>query len=194
MTLEGLMRSGRSPIAIGFDDAPFARTEGAQVPICGVVTHGTRFDGMLWGHTVRDGMDASERVAQMLLASKFHAQVHVVLLDGITMGGMNVHDVPALHAAVGVPCIPVMRKVPDRDRMRRVIGRLSQPEERWRRIGAAGDVHQRGSFVFKAHGVEPDVAGQVLEVLTCRGLVPECLRMAHLIGSAVQVGQSGKRA
>jgi len=194
MTLEGLIQSGRSPIAIGFDDAPFEKTEGAVVPICGVVTHGTRFDGMLWGKTVRDGMHVTERVAEMLLASKFLAQVHVVLLDGITMGGMNVHDIPALYEAVGIPCIPVMRKVPNRDKMRHVIDRLSEPEERWRRVLAAGEIHERGPYVFQAHGVDPDIAGRTLEVLTYNGHVPECLRLAHLIGSAVQMGQSGRRA
>ncbi|OAD24097.1 hypothetical protein THIOM_000050 [Candidatus Thiomargarita nelsonii] len=36
--------------------------------------------------------------------------------------------------------------------------------------------------------------GKILQRLTLTGHVPEALRIAHLIGSAVMTGESGKRA
>ena len=51
-----------------------------------------------------------------------------------------------------------------------------------------------GNYVFQVAGEAPDVIGPALNRLTDRGHVPEALRIAHLIGSAVRTGESGRRA
>jgi len=193
-----LVRAGRRLCAVGFDDGPFGRHRGAPVPLAGVVTVRTRFEGLLWGATTRDGDDATERIAELLTGSKFGPQVHVVLLDGIAVGGLNVVDLPALAAAVGVPCVAVMRRMPDRAAMRRAMLRTPDPDQRWARVERAGPIHRVGGFVFQVQGHDPadtpaDVAS-ALASLTDRGKVPEPLRLAHLIGAAVVTGQSGRRA
>jgi len=58
----------------------------------------------------------------------------------------------------------------------------------------AGAIHQAGPFVFQVAGAEPARIAPLLTRLTDRGNVPEALRLAHLIGSAVQQGESGRRA
>ena len=44
------------------------------------------------------------------------------------------------------------------------------------------------------HRGDAHTAGQVLTRLTDTGHVPEALRLAHLIGSAIMTGQSSNRA
>jgi len=193
-TLADKLRAGRRLTAIGFDDGPFERAAGSVVPLVGAVCIGTRFEGLLWGETVRDGEGATDAMAGMLTGSKFASQVHVVLTDGIAVGGLNVIDLPALAGAVGVPCIAVMRRAPDRDAMRRAMERLPAPDRRWATVRRAGEVHQQGGFTFQVVGIDPDEAALVLGALTDRGNVPEPLRLAHLIGAAVVTGVSGKRA
>jgi hypothetical protein len=180
--------------AIGFDDGPFARKRGAAVPLVGVVTSGTRLEGMLFDRTHKDGWRAGEVVARMLTDSKFATQVHVVLLDGIAFGGLNVVDLPQLHAAVGRPCICVMRKMPDLDAMARAIRRLPGAARRLDRIARAGPIHRRPPFYFQACGIDPDPAADALRRLTDRGNVPEPLRLAHHIAAAFVDGQSRGRA
>jgi len=46
----------------------------------------------------------------------------------------------------------------------------------------------------QAKGCTPEAAARLLQKVTENGNVPEALRIAHLIGSAVKTGQSGKRA
>ena len=162
--------------------------------LAGVVCRGTRFEGMLWGETRKDGWGATDRVVQMLQSSKYLAQVHIVLLDGIAFGGLNVVDLPALAAAVKRPCVAVMRRMPDLDGMERAIRRLPRPERRLERMRRAGPIHRRGPFVFQVVGLEPDPTHEALTRLTDTGHVPEALRLAHLIGSAVRDGQSRGRA
>ena len=178
---------------IGFDDAPHPR-DAETVEVAGVVCSDARFEGMVWGTAVKDGWDATDVIAQLLLASKYAAQVHAVLLDGIAVGGLNVIDLPQLHARVGVPCITVMRRVPDFDGMRRAIEHLPDPRRRLERLGHAGTVHERAPFFFQVVGATEDEAMEVLERTTDTGHVPEPLRLAHLIASAVIDGQSRGRA
>lgn len=192
--LARLLRSGRVPRVIGFDDAPFDRAAGSPVPVSGVVCSGTRIEGMVWGTATRDGADATDVLIGLLAESKFHDQVHLVLTDGIAVGGFNVLDLPRLAEALGLPCIAVMRRQPDVDAVRAVLGRFPDAERRLALLDRAGPIHTAGDFVFQCAGVAADVAAEALPPLTDRGKVPEALRLAHLIGAAVVTGQSGRRA
>jgi endonuclease V-like protein UPF0215 family len=61
-------------------------------------------------------------------------------------------------------------------------------------VRRAGPIHERPPFVFQVRGAEPDATAGALACLTDRGLVPEPLRLAHLIGAAIVTGESGHRA
>jgi uncharacterized protein len=192
--LARLLELGRTIRVVGFDDAPFARTRGASVPIAGIVCADTRIEGMLWGRARRDGWNATDVISAMLDGSKFRDQVRVVLLDGVAVGGFNVIDLPTLHTRTGMPCLTVMRRAPDLEAMRRVIERLPDPPRRLALLARAGEIHQRGPFTYQVVGEDPDVGEKLLQRFTREGNVPECLRLAHLIGSAVMLGESGRRA
>ena len=193
-SLAEVLRLGRQIRSIGFDDAPFDRTPGSPVHVSGIVCLDTRIEGMLWGQATKDGHDATDTIAELLLQSKFYDQVHVVLLDGIAVGGFNIVDLPALAARLERPCVAVMRKVPDLVAVQEVIRRLPDPDDRLDRLARAGAIHEVGGFIFQVCGEKPGVVARGLAQLTDRGRVPEPLRLAHLIGSAVQLGQSGRRA
>jgi endonuclease V-like protein UPF0215 family len=180
--------------AIGFDDAPFARRRGGRVHVAGVVCAGTRFEGMVWGHVRQDGWDATERLAGMLLGGKFLPQLHLVLLDGLSLGGFNLVDLDGLAIRLGRPCVAVMRRPPDLAAVERAIRRLPRPERRLRLLARAGPVHERPPFTFQVRGAGPGEVAEALSRLTDRGQVPEPLRLAHLVGAAVRLGESGRRA
>jgi endonuclease V-like protein UPF0215 family len=186
--------SGRLIRAIGFDDAPFARRRGAPVHVAGVVCSGTRFEGMVWGRVRRDGWDSTRTLVRLLAGGKFLPQLHLVLLDGIAFGGLNVVDLPGLAGALGKPCVALMRRPPDLEAMERAIRRLPRPERRLALLRAAGPIHAVPPFYFQVQGAEPAQTAEALVRLTDTGNVPEALRLAHLIGSAVVTGESGRTA
>lgn len=195
MEIEKLLECGRKIRVIGFDDAHWRENEdGVPVSVAGIVCSDTRFEGMLWGELTKDGLDATEAIGNLLGESKFARQVQLILLDGITFGGANVVDMPELSRAAGVPVIAVMRKVPRLEKFKHVLSRLPHADERLRRLEAAGPIYELDEFVFQVIGLPPKVAASALKRLTDVGLVPEALRVSHLIGSAVKLGQSGKRA
>ncbi len=192
-SLAKLLESGRSIRVLGFDDAPFLRSD-RTVNFCGVVCSDTRFEGMLWGEIDRDGFNATNVLADTILSSKFYRQINVILLDGVTMGGFNVINMRELFKKTGVTCVSVMRKYPDIEKMRSAISNLKNPDEKWNSIEDAGVIHNIAPFFFQVIGEDPEVAAELLKRLTDTGNVPEPLRIAHMIGAAVKTGQSGNRA
>ncbi|ATB35519.1 hypothetical protein CYFUS_000932 [Cystobacter fuscus] len=182
------------PRVVGFDDAPFARRVGARVCLAGVVCAGTRFEGLVWGQVRRDGWTATDEVCRLLVGGKFLPQLHLVLLDGLAFGGFNLVDLPRLAHTLGKPCVAVMRRPPDLDAVERALRHLSRPQARLQLLRRAGPIHQRGGFTFQVQGAEPEWVEEALQRLTDTGRVPEALRLAHLIGSAVMTGESTRRA
>jgi uncharacterized protein len=186
---------GRTLRAVGFDDAPFERgRRGALVGLAGVVCAGTRFEGLVWGGVRQDGWDATAAIARLLVGGKFLPQLHLVLTDGITFGGLNVVDLDALARSLARPCVAVMRRPPDLASVERAVRRLPRPERRLELFRRAGPVYRHGPFTFQVRGVDPEAAGRALARLTDRGAVPEPLRLAHLVGAAFREGESGRRA
>jgi endonuclease V-like protein UPF0215 family len=185
---------GRTLRAIGFDDAPFARGRRGDVGLAGVVCAGTRFEGLVWGRLRQDGWNATDAVVRLLLPGKFLPQLHLVLLDGVAFGGLNVVDLAALAERLGRPCVAVMRRPPDLGAVERAIRRLPGADRRLALLERAGPIHRSGPFVFQVRGAEPEATGRALERLTDRGAVPEPLRLAHLVGAAFARGESGRRA
>jgi uncharacterized protein len=192
--LNFLLRHKRQIRVIGFDDAPFVRHTTEPVAIAGVVCNLTRFEGMLWGHIEADGWDSTEQLSQMLLASKFHPQLHLVLLDGIGMGGLNLIDLPNLAQQIQLPCVAVMRQLPKLEKMKAAISLLPDPTKRLQILAKAGTIHVHPPFYFQVCGLSASLTAKILQRLTDTGNVPEALRLAHLITSAVINGESGKRA
>ncbi|MBE9210333.1 DUF99 family protein [Nostoc sp. LEGE 06077] len=194
MELEALLKNHRTIRVVGFDDAPFMRSANKPVGVAGVICADTRFEGMVWGEIEPDGWDATEKLCQLLIGGKFLPHLHIVLLDGISLGGFNIVDLPLLAERLERPCIAVMRKQPKLNAMIYAMQRLPHPEKRLEIIGHAGSVYEYAPFYFQVCGAEPDVTAQVLQRLTDCGHVPEALRLAHLITSAVVKGESGRQA
>jgi uncharacterized protein len=180
--------------AIGFDDAPFARGRRGPVGLAGVICAGTRFEGLVWGRVRQDGWNATASLVRLLAGGKFLPQLHLVLLDGIAFGGLNVVDLPALAGALARPCVAVMRRPPDLAAVEAAIRRLPGADRRLAVLRRAGPIHRLGGFVFQVQGAGPEPTASALARLTDRGRVPEPLRLAHLVGVAVRLGESGRRA
>ena len=194
MSLERAIRSDKTLRTVGFDDAPFERGTDAPVGLAGIVCKGTRFDGMLWGRVSPDGTSATDEIDRLLADSKFLPQLHAVLLDGIAFAGFNVVDLPALSERLALPCIAVMRDRPDFEAIESALQNVDDSERRLATIRQAGEVFPAADAFFQCAGCEAAVARRLVDRLSVTGHVPEPLRIAHLVASAVASGESGRRA
>ena len=110
----------RSPFShvVGFDDAPFSRDHRGNVPVVGAVFARLRLEGVLCGRVRRDGANATDNLARLVATSKFARQLQLVMLQGIALAGFNVIDIAALHRALDLPILVVVRRRPRLDKVR----------------------------------------------------------------------------
>lgn len=182
---------------LGVDDGPFPPRAKGRVLLIGVVCRGGRsVDGVLSTYIEADGMDATDRIIEMITGSRHKGQLRVVMTQGATFAGFNVIDIQQISKRTGLPVIVVSRKRPDFKKVRRAIKNLPEWRKRWAMLRAAGRLYpfelRRGvpSIYLQLTGIELKDAKRVVEMTSIRGLVPEPLRLAHLIATGVVRGES----
>lgn len=179
---------------VGFDDAPFPREHRGDVPVIGAVFAQLRLEGILSGRVRRDGANGTEHLTQLVAGSKFARQLQLVLLQGIALAGFNVIDVAALHRALGLPILVVVRRRPRLERVRRaLLARVPGGARKWRLIERLGPVEPVGGVFVQRVGMTLEEAATVIQRLAVHSRIPEPLRTAHLIAGGIAVGQSRGR-
>lgn len=175
---------------LGIDDGKFKPHTKGEVLVVGVVFRGgVSIDGVMHTTVALDGLDATEKLAAMINGSPHKHQLRLVMLNGVTLAGFNLVDLPKLHADTGLPVIALTQVKPDLDDIHAALGHLPDSETRWQIIQNAGEIHEvtnRGSKLYMGlAGIALSDALVVLDLTTVRGSLPEPLRVAHLIASGV---------
>ena len=180
---------------IGFDDAPFPAGYEGDVKVVGTVYAGLRLDGILVGEVTKDGLDAAEKLAALVQQSKFAPNLHLIMLQGIALGGFNVVDVFALHSQLDLPILVVSRRLPDTEAIRdALLTAIPGGPEKWAVIEQLGPMEPAGPVYVQRVGLTLEQATTVVKRLAVEGSLPEPLRVAHLIAGAIVEGQSRGRA
>jgi len=182
---------------LAFDDGPFEFRTGTT-PLVGVVFRGGQFmDGMLKFEVGVDGTDAEQKIISAVRKAKFK-DLRVIMLDGITFAGFNTVDIKYIYEGTGLPVIVVLRKKPDFAKFLGALGRLPHADERKACVEAAGPVAwvetKIGRLAFQCAGLSPGDAAEIIKTSSLRANMPEPLRVAHLIATALVRGQSIGRA
>jgi hypothetical protein len=179
---------------IGFDDGSFDKYSQATVPVVGAVFAGLRLEGVLVGRVRTDGADATRVLARMVRESKFAAQLQLVLLQGIALGGFNVIDLHVLHDELGLPVMVVARRQPRLQRIRAaLLTRVRGGARKWALIERLGPMEPLAGVYVQRVGLGPGEAEGVIRRLAVTGNLPEPLRTAHLIAGGIARGQSRGR-
>jgi len=180
--------------ALGVDDSYFVPHEPGSTSLIGVLMRAPNyFEGMLIRKIQVDGLDSTEAILDML-SSKYGRQVRVLFTQGITFGGFNIVDIRRIWEETNVPIIVVSRKEPD---MGKIENALKKHFEDWeRRIGLIKEYPitkiKNGEFELFVQfvGIDKDEVQNTVQQFTVRGAIPEPLRVAHLIASALYFGES----
>ncbi len=189
------MRPFRYSHVIAFDDAPFIRAHRGDVLVVGVAFSGLRIEGVLSTRVRRDGANATRAISTLVKSSRFAAQLHLILFQGITLGGFNVVDIHGLHEVSGVPVLVVARKKPSFAAIEEaLLTRVRGGKQKWALVQKAGPVEPVGPVYVQRAGIELADAIEVVRRLSVHGNIPEPLRVAHLIAGGVTTGHSRGRA
>lgn len=183
---------------IGWDDGPFQFKRKGKVILIGVVYRGANFlDGLLKTEIDIDGTDATEKISSAIAKSKFK-DLRVIMLDGITFAGFNTVDIKELYERTKLPVIVVLRKKPDFEKFKSALKNMENAERRLKAVEHAGEIFWIGidgkRICFQCFGLRKQEAEEIIKLATKHGLVPEPLRVAHIIATGIVFGESVGRA
>ena len=186
---------------LGFDDAAFEfGSAGKSVPVIGVIFRGGDFiDGMLRTDITIDGMDATDKLIERINSTRHKQQLRAIMLDGITLGGFNIVDIHRLHEQTGLPVMVINRKMPDLQGVQKALKKFKDYKKRWALIKKAGALKpctlKGGKKVYyQSVGLSDEKAEEIIILSSTRSFIPEPLRVAHLIATAIVKGESSGRA
>jgi len=177
---------------LGIDDGVFRPHSKDMVDVVGVVFRGGYWlDGFMHTKVQVDGMDATEKLTEMITSSLHYPQLRVVMLNGVTLAGFNVVDIKELHERVRLPIIAVTRDKPNFEDIKSALQNIPEPEERWKTIKKAGKMMRvrthKGEDPIYVHvaGISEATAMRILTSTSTRSNIPEALRVAHIIASGL---------
>lgn len=185
---------------IGLDDGSFEPHAEGETCLVGVVTRGGEWvDGILVNEVEIDGDDSTTTIIDMIEKSRHKEQLRVILTSGITFAGFNVLDIEKVFEKTGLPVIVVSRDKPDMQSVKKALKNLDDWEERWDILNSAGEIipverentDERKSTVYiQTKGIDMEDAKKIVQITSTRSSLPESLRLAHLIATAISRGES----
>ncbi len=184
---------------LGVDDGPFIfGRPGKALLVATIFRGGLWLEGVLTTRIKVDGDDATDQLVRMISKSRHKGQVRVAMTNGLTFGGFNVIDGQAVFERTGLPLISVTRSKPDMHAIKEALRRLPNPEERFSRIDRAGPPKEhhyaqgrgKARIYFQAFGIGDEDAHAIMDISSTRSLMPEPIRVAHIIASGVVKGES----
>lgn len=183
---------------LGIDDSPFTFQD-KSVDIIGIVMRAPSYiDAVIKSKVERDGTDGNKQLEKMINMSRYIDQLRVIMLDGIALGGFNIIDIDKLFEQTNLPILTITRDKPDFDSMKRALKKnFDDWEIRWNIIqkGKLYEIKTKNNPIFvKFKGIELQEVKEVIKLTTVRGNLPEPIRVAHLVASALVTGESYGRA
>lgn len=182
------------PHVLGIDDGPFRKGQRAPVPIVGVMMEGADLvEGVAVGAFPVDGEGVTDYLAAWIRAQRWRPSLQAVIFGGVTIAGLGLIDARALSEALDLPVLLVTRRdtrASTLDRALRAAGLAARLDvlartPPARRVGP-------GLYVAAA-GADDATADALVHATLGKARLPEPLRLAHLIATALVRGASQGR-
>ena len=179
---------------LGIDDSPFKFTDKQGIVIGVVMRGGEYLECVLRRHITIDGNDATFVCKDMIKKTKHREQLKAALLDGVALGGFNVVDIEDLYNDTNIPVLTITRDKPDFDKIKLALKKnFDDWDVRWGLI-SKGKLHEiktsHNPIYIKFIGIDIEEAKEIIKLSTIRGVIPEPIRVAHLIASGITRGES----
>ena len=183
---------------LGIDDSPFTFTE-KYATVIGVVMRGGEYlEGVIRNQVSVDGTDATHICKEMIKNTRHRRQLRAMMLDGIALGGFNVVDIEEIYASTELPVITVTRDRPDFEKIKLALKKNFDDWNERLNLMMKGEIHEvitsHNPIYVKCAGTSIEETKEIIKLSTIRGVVPEPIRVAHLIASGVTQGESYGKA
>lgn len=183
---------------LGIDDSPFTFSDKYATVIGVIMRGGGYIDCILRNKVVVDGNDSTNTCIEMIVNTRFRKQLRAIMLDGVALGGFNVIDIDEVYSSTNLPIITVTRDMPDYTKIEKA---LKENFNDWKnrlsllKVGVLHKIETSHNPIFiKYVGLSLDEAKEIIKLSTIRGVIPEPIRLAHLIASGIKRGESYGKA
>ncbi|UCE44708.1 MAG: DUF99 family protein [Methanobacteriota archaeon] len=183
---------------LGVDDSPFMFGDGRSLVVGALIRVPSYLEAVMKTEVTVDGDDGTDRLIGMISGSRYKEQIKAIMLDGVALAGFNIIDIAAVHESLGLPVLTVTRDPPDFESIRSALEKhFDDWRERFemvtkyplRRISTSGK-----PILAAGIGLEWHEFKELVSLSTVRGVVPEPIRVAHLVAAAMAKGESRGRS
>ena len=183
---------------LGIDDGPFKFKQKSVIVIGVIIRAPNYIEGVCQTKVTVDGNDANKILEKLVNNSNYKDQLRMIMLDGVALGGFNVVDIEKLYQATGIPAVTITRSEPNMNLIKNTLkSHFPDWKERWKAIDNLELVklHTNYNPIFiKFIGLSKSEIVRLIRITTVRGVLPEPIRIAHLIATAMIRGESTGRA
>ncbi len=178
---------------LGIDDSPFSKKD-EECLIIGVITRGKSYpDAVLSSKVIIDGDDATDKIISMIKESVHNEQTRIIMTDGICLGGFNIINIKKINKELSRPVIAITRNKPHIKKMISIMKR-----KKWnkklrilKKYECPEKMSVKDGFVyFQKSGINKNDCMNIIKKSINTGYLPECIRLAHIIGAGVVKGES----
>ena len=180
---------------IGVDDAAFQRKTSKNAFVFGVIVRGCNLvEGILRTIVEVDGWDATEKISEMIALSKYVTQLRAIILGSSTIAAFNIIDLRKLFDITEIPVITILSTLPNEKDVKNALSNLENWNERYNILSSNPPIEeilfknqigkQYKKFFQQVGFTNTEQVREVIEISTYSSSVPECLRLADMIGKS----------
>ena len=180
---------------IGVDDAAFQRKTSKNAFVFGVIVRGYNLvEGILRTIIEIDGWDATEKIGEMLVSSKYVTQLRAIILGSSTIAAFNIIDLRNLFNITNIPVITVLPTLPNEEDVKTALSNLENWNEKYKILTSNPPIEeivfknqigkQYKKFFQQVGFTNTEQVKEIIEISTHSSSIPECLRLADMIGQS----------
>jgi endonuclease V-like protein UPF0215 family len=180
---------------IGIDDSAFQRDESTKTFVFGVIVRGhSLVEGILRTDVEIDGWNATDKISEMIINSKFTDQLKAIILGSSTIAAFNIINLNKLFYKTSIPVLSVLSHYPEEKEVKQALSHLEDWEKRYEVLYSNPDIQEieysnkmeRKCKIYVQHiGFKDEKeVKELLHITSFSSCIPECLRLADLIGKS----------
>lgn len=180
---------------IGVDDAAFQRKTSKNAFVFGVIVRGYNLvEGILRTLVEVDGWDATEKISEMIASSKYVTQLRAIILGSSTIAAFNIIDLRKLFDITDIPVITILPARPHEEDVKTALSNLEDWNERYSILSSNPPIEeivfknqvgkQYKKFFQQVGFTNTEQVREIIEISTYSSSIPECLRLADMIGQS----------
>lgn len=182
------LKSGVRILAI--DDSHFTKKDKLALAV-GVIGRPGVIEGIISFDVHVDGDDATSTLIRKVRSSRFADQIRLIVINGITLAGLNMLDLQEVSERLHVPIVSIVRRRPHQKKLEAAIRKSGKGVE-WKlallkKLNASLEIKRMQGLYVQPAGISHD-AFKPTEMQAYY-----FLRLAHLIAGGVAKGESSGR-